>query len=289
MSLATTVVVLHRGRTRGAAPHVAPLSIHTTLRGREVYLTAQGRHAVEPGRLLILNEGQTARTMTSDDQAVDSLSVLFDRSLATNVLRSLTQSPERLLDDPLGDGFTGEPIEFVERAYPVEPRTARLLGALAREGGAAREGREEIVHALLERLLVLHRGLRAEVALVPALRAATRLEVFRRLCRARDFLDASLDRPVSLVALSRVACIAPHRLLRLYSATFGETPHRYAVRRRMERAAQLLAGSDLRVDEVARAVGFESAGSFSTRFRRLRGASPGAFRRRGEKGKIEES
>jgi AraC-like DNA-binding protein len=48
---------------------------------------------------------------------------------------------------------------------------------------------------------------------------------------------------------------------------------------RLGRAAQRLAGSDATVTELCRAVGFESLGSFSSRFRRRFGASPGAWRR----------
>ena len=272
-----TLVSVSRGRTHGVAPHLAPLSVHTTLRGHEIYVTSQGRHAVEPGRLLILNAGQSARTVVPTGQATDSLSVLFSRALAKDVLRGATSTEEQLLDTP--EDASATPPLFVERTYAIDATTALLLDGLVhrREGSSP----DEALHALLLRLLVLHRGLRPEIARVPALRARTRIELFRRLSRARDFLDASLDAPVSTDSLARVACIAPHRLIRVFRETYGETPHRYAVRRRIERAARLLVTTDLPVAAVARAVGFESVGSFGMLFRRMRGVSPGRVRRKG--------
>jgi AraC-like DNA-binding protein len=262
---------------------VAPLSVHTALRGREVYLTTQGRHGVAPGRLLILNAGQSVRTWVPGGVTTDSLSVLFSPTLTADVTRCLDLPDEQLLEDPAGDAEASG-ATFVEQVYPVDAVTSTLLRTLAHDPRC-----EEALHALLERMLILHRGLQPQVARVPARRASTRLEIYRRLSRARDFLDASCERPVSLDELARVACIAPHRLIRLFRDTFGETPHRYGVRSRIEHAAHLLAAGDRPVADVARAVGFESVGSFSTLFRRLRGVSPGALRRSHRKGKIREA
>jgi AraC family transcriptional regulator len=276
-----------RGRTRGVAPHTAPLSVHTTLRGREVYLTRLGRHRVAPGRLLILNAGQSVRTWVPTG-VTDSVSVLFSPALAADVTRCLALTEERLLESPEAD-TPSEPAPFVEQVYPIDPRTSVLLETLARAPGPVAGAREEALHVLLERMLVLHRGLRPQIARVPALRASTRLEIYRRLSRARDLLDASPDRSVPLHEVARVACIAPHRLIRLFRDTFGETPHRYSVRVRVAHAARLLGARDRPVAEVARAVGFESVGSFSTLFRRLRGMSPGAARRSPQKGNFREA
>jgi AraC family transcriptional regulator len=278
---------VRRGRTRGVAPHTAPLSVHTALRGREVYLTRLGRHEVAPGRLLILNAGQSVRTWVPTG-VTDSVSVLFAPALAAGVTRCLASTEERLLDSPEADAHSA-PTTFVEQVYPLDPRTSALLQALAHHPGPVAGAREESLHVLLERLLVLHRGLRPQIARVPALRASTRVEIYRRLSRARDLLDASLDRSVPVDEVARVACVAPHRLIRLFRDTFGETPQRYAVRVRVAYAARLLGSTDLPVAEVARAVGFESVGSFSTLFRRLRGISPGAARRSRQKGNFREA
>lgn len=263
----------------GSPAHVAPLSIHTTLAGREVYLAGPGRFAVEPGRYLLLNAGQTAASFIAPGGRIDSLSVLFSRAFAADVLRAITTADDVLLDDP--SAASAPPPTFFERTYPADPLVARAL-VRARANALTPAALEEALHELLEAIVSAHRGARAESERVPAMRPATRRELYRRLCRARDFLAASLGAPLLLEDLARVACLAPHRLLRLYRDTFGETPHRDHVRRRLEHARVLLSRG-MPVGEAGRAIGFESLGSFSTLFRRRYGVSPRDLHRRRQK------
>jgi AraC-like DNA-binding protein len=248
---------------------VAPLSLHAVLRGREIYETRAGRHAVEPGRYLVLNAGQEVRTDVPGAEAVDSVSVMFEDAFAREVLTSLSTPLDRLLDDPEARSPAG--VVFFERTYPVD---AALEGWLRRDGEEGEED-EERHHALLGLLLAVHRGLRPQVDRLPALRPATRAEIYRRLARARDFVDASWAEPLRLSTMARVAGIAPHRFLRLFKQAFGQTPHRYLTERRLQEARRRLEAGDARVTDVCLAVGFTSVGSFSTLYRRRFGGPPG--------------
>lgn len=104
-------------------------------------------------------------------------------------------------------------------------------------------------------------------------------DLLRRLCRSRDFLAAGLEQPLRLADAARHACLSPYHYQRLFARTFGETPHEFLTRMRMDRARQLLAREAMPVTEVCFAVGYESLGSFSARFRRVVGRSPAEFKR----------
>jgi AraC-like DNA-binding protein len=104
-------------------------------------------------------------------------------------------------------------------------------------------------------------------------------DLFRRLCRTRDYLAANLDRPVRLGDAAREAFLSPYHYHRLFAQTFSETPLEFLTRVRMDRAKQMLAREEAPVTEVCMAVGYESLGSFSTRFRRAVGYSPSEFQR----------
>lgn len=104
-------------------------------------------------------------------------------------------------------------------------------------------------------------------------------ELFRRLCRSRDYLAAGLDQPLRLADAAREACLSPYHYHRLFARTFGETPHDFLTRLRMDRAKCLLAREQLPVTDVCFAVGYESLGSFSSRFRRMVGYSPSEYQR----------
>ena len=103
----------------------------------------------------------------------------------------------------------------------------------------------------------------------------------RRLLRARDAMDRTYAQPLDIATLARIAHVSEAHFIRTFRATFGETPHRYLQRRRVERAMFLLRASDRSVTDVCLDVGFTSLGTFSRTFRDIVGEPPSAYRRRG--------
>jgi len=81
-----------------------------------------------------------------------------------------------------------------------------------------------------------------------------------------------------LAQAAREACLSDFHFHRLFRATFGETPHNFLTRLRMNRARQMLA-SQRTVTEVCFEIGYESLGSFSAKFRAQFGQCPLEFQR----------
>jgi AraC-like DNA-binding protein len=100
----------------------------------------------------------------------------------------------------------------------------------------------------------------------------------RHLLRARDLADARYREPLDVATLARAAHVSPAHFTREFRRAFGETPHRYLLTRRLERAAALLRNTDRSVADICMTVGLSSVGSFTTSFGRLYGMSPTAYR-----------
>jgi AraC-like DNA-binding protein len=111
----------------------------------------------------------------------------------------------------------------------------------------------------------------------------------RLLLRARDAMDRSFAQPLDVAALARIACVSEAHFIRRFRATFGETPHRYLQRRRVERSMFLLRNTDRSVTEICADVGFGSLGTFSRTFREIVGESPSAYRQRGRREQVAEA
>jgi transcriptional regulator GlxA family with amidase domain len=99
------------------------------------------------------------------------------------------------------------------------------------------------------------------------------------MLRARDAMDRAYAQPLDIPALARIAHVSDRHFIRTFRATFGETPHRYLQRRRVERSMFLLRETDRPVTDVCFAVGFTSLGTFSRTFRAIVGVSPSMYRR----------
>lgn len=104
----------------------------------------------------------------------------------------------------------------------------------------------------------------------------------RTMLRVRDRIDREYAAPLELTALAAAVGYSPDHLIRTFGRVFGETPHRYLQRRRIERAMFLLRTTELPVIEICLQVGFSSVGAFGELFTTLVGESPTAFRRRGD-------
>ncbi|WP_377267963.1 helix-turn-helix domain-containing protein [Peterkaempfera sp. SMS 1(5)a] len=99
------------------------------------------------------------------------------------------------------------------------------------------------------------------------------------MLRARDAMDRAYAQPLDVPALARIAHVSPSHFSRTFRATFGETPHRYLQRRRVERAMFLLRETGNSATDICFMVGFESPGTFSRTFHRIVGRSPREYRK----------
>jgi AraC-like DNA-binding protein len=92
-------------------------------------------------------------------------------------------------------------------------------------------------------------------------------------------MDRAYAQPLDVPALARIAHVSPAHFSRTFRATFGETPHRYLQRRRIERAMFLLRETSRNVTDICFDVGFASPGTFSRTFRDIVGRSPRQYRK----------
>jgi AraC family transcriptional regulator len=98
----------------------------------------------------------------------------------------------------------------------------------------------------------------------------------RRVC---EYIDARFGTPIRISDLSAITKRNVRHFARAFKRTFGETPLAYLVRRRVERASQMMLRSDAPLSEIALTCGFSDQAHLSKRFRQYIGQTPGAWRR----------
>jgi AraC-like DNA-binding protein len=100
----------------------------------------------------------------------------------------------------------------------------------------------------------------------------------RHLVRGKDLADSRYAEPLTVADMAGAAQLSPAHFSRAFRAAFGESPHRYLLTRRLERAATLLRTTDRSVTEICFQVGLSSVGSFTTSFGRMFGMTPTRYR-----------
>jgi transcriptional regulator of acetoin/glycerol metabolism/AraC-like DNA-binding protein len=98
------------------------------------------------------------------------------------------------------------------------------------------------------------------------------------LRRVREYVETHLSESTDLATLAAVAGISMHHFARGFKQSAGITPHHYLTQKRVERAQDMLAQTDLSLSEIAFAVGFSDQSHMARQFRQFIGITPRQFR-----------
>jgi AraC-like DNA-binding protein len=268
-----SAVLNGRGTRYQVNDYRTTLSLKSVVRGAARYQTPQGHYLLTPDVYLVLNDGQRYSLEFEGRGRLDTetLCPFFQPGF-------LEQAGAGDLDD-----ISPHPpaLDFCERLYPKTGEVGRALAGLhagLRGPGASTPWLEDRMYMLAQALAGLRQQVRGEAESFPGLRPATRLELYRRLYRGRDFLLSCYDQPLTVAAAARVATLSPFHFQRMFKQAFGRTPMQFLQDTRLEAARRLLAHTGDDITTICFAIGFESLGSFSWLFRKRFGASPRAYR-----------
>jgi transcriptional regulator GlxA family with amidase domain len=100
-----------------------------------------------------------------------------------------------------------------------------------------------------------------------------------QICRLTAHIEANLDTTLRTRDLAALVRLSPFYFCRAFRDSWGDSPHGYVMRRRMERAQGLLLSTDASLAQIAADCGLADQAHFSKLFRRFAGESPGAWRR----------
>jgi AraC-like DNA-binding protein len=99
-----------------------------------------------------------------------------------------------------------------------------------------------------------------------------------RLKRAIDYFEAQIGKPVSLADVASSAGLTRMHFAAQFRAATGLSPHEYLLRRRIERAQEMLAETGMSLVDIALSVGFQTQSHFTSVFKRYAGQPPRAWR-----------
>jgi AraC family transcriptional regulator len=97
--------------------------------------------------------------------------------------------------------------------------------------------------------------------------------------RITGYIDTNLNDRIATAELAAMAKLGASHFRRAFKTCFGISPHAYLIERRIRRAQDLMMTTDCSICEIALAVGFADQAHLTTRFHRVVGTTPHAWRR----------
>jgi AraC family transcriptional regulator len=177
-------------------------------------------------------------------------------------------------------------LTVMDRVGVPDPLITQLIAAVAenmRSALPARLYNESLLTSLFIRLLLQYSSMSKPAAPEHA-RGGLAGWQLRRIV---DFMAAHLAEDVGAAELVGLVGLSRAQLFRAFRQSTGQTPGRYLLALRIERARHLLTSPAGTVDHVSRSVGFSDVDSFTRAFKRYSGVTPAAWRRRRCRSRLE--
>jgi AraC family transcriptional regulator len=213
------------------------------------------------GDIGIIPPHSPSRWIMHDDNDIG-----FLVSLPLNYLRSIGE--ENHID--------GSQLELMNRFHMRDPVLESICWAMKQEIEAGQPSGplflEGVSIALASRLISHHSSL----GTAPSERRGLSKQQLRRVL---EFIEENLERDLRLAELSRIAGVSLTQIKALFRESIGTSAHQHIIARRIERAKNLLSGSDLSMAEIAGACGFTHQSHMAKHLRRATGMPPRALKR----------
>ena len=230
--------------------------------GTFTYRTTQGTAVLAPGAALLGNHGHCFECGHEHGMGDHCLSFRFSPELVESVLSELPGARQ---------------LAFTLPNLPPLPELIPLVAdAVAARDGSDEASFEELALSLVAKVGVALTGSPSARA-KPFARHPSRRDQ-RRVTEALRRIEAQCDQPLSLQQLAAEVAMSPYHFLRTFRAVAGMAPHQFLLHTRLQRAAVRLRCSGDPICTIALEAGFSDLSTFNRRFRRLLGASPGAYR-----------
>lgn len=259
--------------------HVGCLSFKTILKGEEWYGINKRKLAIRPGQFLILNNEQNYSCKIDTMDKVRGLSVFFQKDFAAQVFQDTLKSEVELLDNPFYKN--NEQPEFFQTLNDIDPELQlQLVGLISGlENNGYDDGAEEQLFFLLSYLIKTLKSDTEKIAGVSAIKPSSKIEIYKRLCIAKDFLHSTFMEKPDLKLLASIACLSVPQLIRQFKSVFKVTPHQYLIQIKLKQAVDLLKNTDKPIHEITWACGFENVSAFCRAFKSAYGFQPLMFRK----------
>lgn len=138
---------------------------------------------------------------------------------------------------------------------------------------------ENFYYQLCEQVLNFQYGIIKKLCSIHKVKYSTRMEIFKRILKAREIMDATYYQNINLDYIAKECCLSKYFLIKCFKQVFKLTPHQYMIHLKINRAKELLIrDKNIAVAEVAALLNYIDIYTFSKQFKNIVQCSPSDFR-----------
>jgi AraC-like DNA-binding protein len=250
------------------------------LTGKESYIVNNKKYVLNPGEMLLVNEGSETVFFVEEKNVDPTKGIAFflDEDLMQDVYSSISSGANNL--EPI---IKNTPLHFFnEINYRKENED--LNSFIKQSISKITIQRESLLLSddfysnFAEKLVLSHVDVLRKMHLTGKIRLATKREIYSRVTKARDYIDGNVCDTFDLEKLARISFLTKYNLIRYFKAITGYTPQQYYFVQKTDLAKKLLINDT--VTNVAFLCGYSDIHSFSRQFKSVTGFSPTYFKQK---------
>lgn len=255
----------------------SPYSLFLNKKGHS-YCSANGQqYRIETDSFLFTQPGDIYGLTVDNMHKTELCNIHINRNFFDGVAHTLASSDEHLIDDPTAIKSTG--AHLFTQLYRKDATINHLTHKLTQEETYSNNSFEHVLMQLAEHLLLSSSEIQKSISKLPFAKAAVRIDIYKRLTLAKDYIQSNYHTPLELDTICRETGMSKFHFLRVFKSYFGITPHQYLSNVRMEKATALLRNTSASIVEISDSVGFEYPNSFIKAFRKAYHISPLQYRK----------
>lgn len=249
--------------------------------GEERYTVDKQVYKVMAGSYLLLSGDRDINVEIESKKNVNGICININTAIMEAALASHQTPDSPHPDQALATFFYSE--HFLENQYSTAntrlgARLQQLGSAVHAAAFSVEDINDELFYSLAETIIIDQVPVFKELQQIPVLKTATRKDLYRRIARGREFIDACFASPLSIEQVARQAAMSEYHFFRLFKSVYGVSPHQYILRKRLETGMKLLL-KEHSVSSAAIECGFSDIYSFSKAFRKHFGITPSSVTR----------
>ncbi|OEK00067.1 hypothetical protein BFP97_00410 [Roseivirga sp. 4D4] len=256
-------------------------SIRFGVKGTQLYHINQSQLRVNTDQFLVMNH-ETEYSVTSEhSEDATMLAFCFNENFVKDFVAYHKQTQAGLLDAFALYDLSKPLPEFPLHTLPVTEELRRRIEHMIGNKMSTQPSEVDdydLFSGMLETVFMSANASLNVFKDQEIVKRSTKVELYKRLSIARDYIQAHFSEDVNLNELSRVACLSPYHFHRAFKHTFGITPKKFVTGLRIEKAKWLLLNRSYSVQSICNDVGFKDVSSFTRLFTSYTGQTPSVFR-----------